>query len=81
MSGSGRLIEVAFYVALFTIIGLAIIFSLLFFLYAMYKKRHIRYGHEDEKILISLKKKYKKKLLKVTMNLLMLIAQVAMSIK
>lgn len=63
MSGSSRLIEVAFYVALFTIIGLAITFSLLFFLYAMYKKRHIRYGHEDEKILISLKKKYKKKLL------------------
>ena len=38
MSGSGRLIEVAFYVALFTIIGLAITFSLLFFYMLCIKK-------------------------------------------
>lgn len=59
MTGSSRLIDVAFYVALFTIIGLAITFSLLFFLYARYKKKHIKYGHEDEKLLKELKRKYK----------------------
>lgn len=59
MTGYSHLIDVAFYVALFTIIGLAITFSLLFFLYARYKKKHILYGHEDEKLLKELKRKYK----------------------
>lgn len=62
MSGSYRLIQIAFYVSLFVIIGLAITFSALFTLYALYKKRHIRNSHEDEKLLSDLKKKYRKEL-------------------
>ncbi len=60
MTGSKQLIEIAFYVSLFTIIGLAVTFSILFALYAVYKKRHIKYGHEDNKINDNLKKKYHK---------------------
>lgn len=62
MSGSNKLIEIAFYVSLFVIIGLAITFSILFTLYALYKKKHIRFGHEDDKLLSILKKKYRKEL-------------------
>ena len=56
--GSHKLVELVFYVSLIVVILLAISFTILFTLYAIYKRRHIRYGHEDEKILGELKKKY-----------------------
>ncbi len=59
MEGYNQLIEIVFYVALLTIIGLAITFTILFILYASYKKKHIKYGHEDEKLLKELIIKYK----------------------
>ncbi len=62
MNGSHKLIEIAFYVSLIVIIALAITFTILFTLYAIYKKKHISYGHEDEKLLEQLKKKYRLKL-------------------
>lgn len=55
---SHKLLQVVFYVSLIVIVILAISFSLLFFLYSLYKRKHISYGHEDEKILKELKKKY-----------------------
>lgn len=55
---SHKLLQVVFYVSLIVIVILAISFSLLFFLYSLYKRKHISYGHEDEKILMNLKKKY-----------------------
>lgn len=55
---SHKLLQVVFYVSLIVIVILAISFSLLFFLYSLYKRKHISYGHEDEKILMDLKKKY-----------------------
>ncbi len=60
MTQSKQLIEIAFYVSLFTIIGLAVTFSILFALYAIYKKKHIKYGHEDDKLYENLRKKYRK---------------------
>lgn len=62
MSGSNKLIQIAFYVSLFVIIGLAITFTVLFALYALYKRKHIRNSHEDEKLLADLKKKYRREL-------------------
>ncbi len=61
-SGSHRLIEIVFYVALIVVICLAISFSLLFGLYGFYKRKHIKYGHEDEKIIGELTKKYRRQL-------------------
>ncbi len=58
MTGSQKLIDIVFYVSLFVVIGLAITFTILFSLYALYKKKHIKNGHEDEKLLNDLKKKY-----------------------
>lgn len=60
MTESKNLIEIAFYVSLFTIIALALTFSILFALYAIYKKKHIKYGHEDDKLYETLRKKYHK---------------------
>lgn len=62
MSGSHKLIQIAFYVSLFVIIGLAITFTVLFALYALYKRKHIRNSHEDEKLLTDLKKRYRREL-------------------
>ncbi len=56
--GSHKLIQVVFFVSLIVVIVLAITFALLFFLYSLYKRKHIKYGHEDENILKELKKKY-----------------------
>ncbi len=56
--GSHKLIQVVFFVSLIVVIILAITFALLFFLYSLYKRKHIKYGHEDENILKELKKKY-----------------------
>lgn len=58
MTGSQKLIDIVFYVSLFVVIGLAITFTILFFLYALYKKKNIKNGHEDEKLLNELKNKY-----------------------
>lgn len=58
--GSHKLVELVFYVSLIVIILLAVTFTVLYILYTIYKRKHIRYGHEDDKILLDLKKKYKK---------------------
>ncbi len=55
---SNRLLELTFYISLIVVITLAISFSVLFTLYSFYKRKHIKYGHEDNKILEELKKKY-----------------------
>lgn len=62
MTGSQRLIDIVFYVSLCVVIGLAITFTILFSLYAIYKKKNIRNGHEDKRLLDELKKKYQKQL-------------------
>ena len=59
MSGQEILNSVAFYVSIAVIIGLALMFAILFAIYGFYKVKHISYGHEDEKIESSLRKKYK----------------------
>lgn len=63
MSGQERLGIIAFSVSICVIILLALIFSLLFFLYSKYKSKNIKNGHEDEIIKESYFKKcvYKKK--------------------
>lgn len=56
--GSHKLVEIVFYVSLIVVIFLAITFTILFVLYSIYKKKNIRNGHEDQKILEGLKKDY-----------------------
>ena len=58
MNGQERLFIVALVVSILVIIGLAIVFSFLFFLYSFYKVKHINLGFEDKQ----LKKEYKKKI-------------------
>ncbi len=55
MSGQEKLAIVAIIVAIFVIIGLAIIFSCLFFLYSFYKVRHINFGFEDNSLIKEVK--------------------------
>lgn len=55
MSGQERLIITSLIVAAFVIIGLAAVFSFLFFLYSFYKVKQIKFGFED----ISLTKEVK----------------------
>jgi len=50
MDGAGKLEPIAFTVSLITIICLAVSLSTLFALYALYKSRHVKHGHEDQKI-------------------------------
>ena len=57
--GSHKLVELVFYVSLLVIIVLAATFIMLFSLYATYKRKNIKNGHEDLEILSELKKKYK----------------------
>ena len=59
MSGQEILGNVAFYVSIAVIIGLALMFAILFAIYGFYKVKHISYGHEDKKLEYSLRKKYK----------------------
>ena len=57
--GSKKLVQLVFIVSLIVVITLSITFTALFSMYARYKKRNIRNGHEDSEILEDLKKKYK----------------------
>ena len=59
MNGQELLGSVAFYVSIAVIIGIAIMFSVLFCIYGFYKIKHIKYGHEDEKIEKTLRSRYK----------------------
>ena len=59
MNGQERLSIIAFIVSMCVIIGFAIVFSILFGLYGHYKIRHIKLGHEDDKLESSLKRKYR----------------------
>lgn len=59
MSGQEKLSFIAFVVSMCVIIGFALIFSILFSLYSTYKIKHVKLGHEDEKIIKSLKNKYR----------------------
>ena len=59
MNGQELLGNVAFYVSIAVIIGIAIMFSVLFCIYGFYKIKHIKYGHEDEKIEKTLRSRYK----------------------
>ena len=59
MNGQERLSFIAFIVSMCVIIGFAIVFSILFGLYGHYKIRHIKLGHEDDKLESSLKRKYR----------------------
>lgn len=58
MSGQEILGNVAFYVSILVVIGMAIMFSILFGIYGFYKIKHIKYGHEDLKIEGGLRKRY-----------------------
>lgn len=57
--GSHKLVELVFYVSLIVVIALTATFIMLFSLYAIYKRKNITNGHEDDEILSDLKKKYK----------------------
>ena len=46
-----NLIRIAFFVSLTVIIAMTVTFSLLYFVYAKYKRAHIRNGHEDQKLI------------------------------
>ena len=48
MNGQEKLDSIALYVSMVVIIGLAIVFGVLFSLYSIYKRKHVSYGHEDE---------------------------------
>lgn len=60
LNGEGKLQSIAFVVSMLVIIGLAITFSILLFLYGRYKIKHINYGHEDDALREEVRKKYKK---------------------
>ncbi len=58
MGGQERLFIIAIIISIFVILGLAIVFSFMFFLYSFYKVKHIDYGYEDK----ALKKEYRNKI-------------------
>ena len=64
MNGQEKLFIIALVVSIFVIIGLAIVFSFLFFLYSFYKVNHINVGLEDK----SLKKEYCNRIYKINVN-------------
>ena len=59
MNGQEILGNVAFYVSIAVVIGMAIMFSILFAIYGYYKIKHINYGHEDAKLEKTLRNRYK----------------------
>ena len=59
MNGQEILGNVAFYVSIAVVIGMAIMFSILFAIYGFYKIKHINYGHEDDKLEQTLRHRYK----------------------
>lgn len=60
MDGQSRLYAIALGVAIFVILGITICFSVLFFLYSFYKRKNIRGGLEDDKIIYDLISGYEK---------------------
>ncbi len=46
-----NLIRIAFFVSVTVIIAMTVTFSLLYFVYAKYKREHIKNGHEDQKLI------------------------------
>lgn len=60
LNGEGKLQSIAFVVSMIVVIGLAITFSILLFLYGRYKINNIKYGHEDAAVEKEVKRKYKK---------------------
>ena len=65
MSGQEKLFIVSIIVAAFVILGLTIIFAFLFFLYAVYKRKNIKYGFEDTSLINEVKENTYKKNLKI----------------
>lgn len=59
MSGQELLGNIAFVVSICVVIGMAIMFSILFGIYGYYKIKHIKYGHEDIKLEKNLRTRYK----------------------
>ena len=59
MNGQEILGNVAFYVSIAVVIGMAIMFSILFAIYGYYKIKHINYGHEDAQLEKTLRNRYK----------------------
>ena len=64
MNGQEKLFIIALIVSIFVIIGLAIVFSFLFFLYSFYKVSHINVGLEDRE----LKKEYRSRIYKINVH-------------
>lgn len=60
LNGEGKLQSIAFVVSMIVVIGLAITFSILLFLYGRYKINNIKYGHEDAAVEKEVRRKYKK---------------------
>lgn len=61
MSGQERLYILALIISIFVIIGITTIFSLLFFLYSLYKVKNISRGDEDKSLKEEFDKSYFKK--------------------
>ena len=59
MNGQEKLVDIAFVVSICVIVGMALSFAVLFFLYGHYKIKHINYGHEDQNLRKTLIKRYK----------------------
>lgn len=62
MNGANSLSKIAFVVCICVIVGIAIVFAVLYGLYGIYKKKNINFGHEDKSIEEDLKKNYGKRI-------------------
>ena len=59
MNGAEKLVNIAFVVSICVIIGMALSFAILFYLYGRYKIKNIKNGHEDDDLKKTLAKRYK----------------------
>ncbi|MDY3890803.1 MAG: hypothetical protein SOZ70_06945, partial [Bacilli bacterium] len=57
MNGQEKQNSLALYVSIIVIIGLAIVFGIIFILYSIHKSKHISYGNEDETLKLDIDKK------------------------
>ena len=57
MNGQEKQNSLALYVSIIVIIGLAIVFIIIFILYSIKKGKHISYGNEDETLKLDIDKK------------------------
>lgn len=60
LNGEGKLQSIAFVVSMLVVIGLAVTFSILLYLYGRYKINNIKYGHEDDMLNKDVRRRYKK---------------------